>query len=153
MKSILCAAALAAVVASPCLAQPAVQWKLATGYRAESFHTQNIEAFRDDLGLMHPGRTVMGNGRTVLSGPTDDVTRIAPPTMTRQPGNAGTGTQMRGPAPQTLLPQQPTFDAWFKAWDTACTGRDCNGLKPGFWNSVKISALSVPISILIAKSS
>ena len=48
------------------------------------------------------------------------------------------------------LPQQPTFDAWFKAWDTACTGRDCNGLKPGFWNSVKISALSVPISILIA---
>ncbi|MEO5807845.1 carbohydrate ABC transporter permease [Devosia sp.] len=43
-----------------------------------------------------------------------------------------------------------TFDPWIKAWDTACTGRDCNGLKPGFWNSVKITALSVPVSIMIA---
>ncbi|TWO72032.1 TRAP transporter substrate-binding protein [Caenimonas sedimenti] len=49
MKSILCAAALAAVVASPCLAQPSIQWKLATGYRAESFHTQNIEAFASEV--------------------------------------------------------------------------------------------------------
>jgi glucose/mannose transport system permease protein len=47
-------------------------------------------------------------------------------------------------------PQNLTFDPWLKAWDTACTGRDCNGLKPGFWNSVKITALSVPVSILIA---
>jgi len=47
-------------------------------------------------------------------------------------------------------PAELTFDAWLKAWDTACTGRDCNGLKPGFWNSVKITALSVPVSILIA---
>jgi glucose/mannose transport system permease protein len=47
-------------------------------------------------------------------------------------------------------PQEISFDSWIKAWDTACTGRDCNGLKPGFWNSVKITALSVPISILIA---
>lgn len=47
-------------------------------------------------------------------------------------------------------PAEVTFDPWLKAWDTACTGRDCDGLKPGFWNSVKISALSVPISILVA---
>lgn len=47
-------------------------------------------------------------------------------------------------------PMDLTFDPWLKAWDTACTGRDCNGLKPGFWNSVKITALSVPISILVA---
>jgi glucose/mannose transport system permease protein len=47
-------------------------------------------------------------------------------------------------------PHDLTFDPWLKAWDTACTGRDCNGLKPGFWNSVKITALSVPVSILIA---
>lgn len=47
-------------------------------------------------------------------------------------------------------PQNLTFDPWLKAWDTACTGRDCNGLKPGFWNSVKITALSVPVSIIIA---
>jgi glucose/mannose transport system permease protein len=47
-------------------------------------------------------------------------------------------------------PAELTFDPWLKAWDTACTGRDCNGLKPGFWNSVKITALSVPVSILVA---
>jgi len=72
--------------------------------------TQNIEAFRDDLGLLHPS-TGMGGSRTVMSGPADDVTRIAPPTMTRQPGTAGAGTQMRGPGAQTLLSQQPTFGA------------------------------------------
>jgi glucose/mannose transport system permease protein len=47
-------------------------------------------------------------------------------------------------------PQELTFDPWIKAWDTACTGRDCDGLKPGFWNSVKITAISVPISIIVA---
>ena len=47
-------------------------------------------------------------------------------------------------------PAEITFDPWLKAWDTACTGRDCDGLKPGFWNSVKITALSVPVSIIIA---
>ncbi|MGV3491957.1 MAG: carbohydrate ABC transporter permease [Devosia sp.] len=48
------------------------------------------------------------------------------------------------------LPTQPTFDYWVKAWSSACTGRDCNGLAPGFFNSVKITALSVPVSIIIA---
>jgi glucose/mannose transport system permease protein len=47
-------------------------------------------------------------------------------------------------------PQELTFEPWIKAWDTACTGRDCNGLKPGFWNSVKITVPSVIVSILIA---
>lgn len=48
------------------------------------------------------------------------------------------------------LPQQPTFEYWVKAWSTACTGRDCNGLAPGFFNSMKITLLSVPVSIIIA---
>ena len=48
------------------------------------------------------------------------------------------------------LPQHPTFDYWVKAWSSACTGRDCHGLSPGFFNSVKITALSVPISIALA---
>ena len=48
------------------------------------------------------------------------------------------------------LPQNPTFDYWVKAWSSACTGRDCNGLQPGFFNSVKITLISVPISIIIA---
>src|SRR5690606_7764524 len=30
------------------------------------------------------------------------------------------------------------------------TGRDCNGLAPGFFNSVKITLLSVPISIIVS---
>jgi glucose/mannose transport system permease protein len=48
------------------------------------------------------------------------------------------------------LPTQPTFDYWVKAWSSACTGRDCNGLRPGFFNSVKITLLSVPVSIILA---
>jgi len=47
-------------------------------------------------------------------------------------------------------PAELTFDPWIKAWSTACTGRDCYGLSPGFWNSVKITSLSVPISIVVA---
>lgn len=48
------------------------------------------------------------------------------------------------------LPANVTFEPWLKAWDTACTGRDCNGLKPGFMNSLKITLLSVPVSIVVA---
>lgn len=48
------------------------------------------------------------------------------------------------------FPQQITFEPWLKAWDTACTGRDCNGLKPGFTNSVKITLVGTVISIIIA---
>ncbi|KKC39577.1 sugar ABC transporter permease [Devosia epidermidihirudinis] len=47
-------------------------------------------------------------------------------------------------------PSELTFEPWIKAWDTACTGRDCNGLKPGFWNSVKITAVGTVFSIVIA---
>ncbi len=50
MKNLLCAAALAAVVAQPCLAQSPQAWKLATGYRAESFHTQNLFQFAQEVG-------------------------------------------------------------------------------------------------------
>ncbi|HEV7718745.1 MAG TPA: carbohydrate ABC transporter permease [Arsenicitalea sp.] len=48
------------------------------------------------------------------------------------------------------LPMQPTLDYWVKAWSSACTGRDCFGLAPGFFNSAKITLLSVPVSITIA---
>ena len=34
-------------------------------------------------------------------------------------------------------PRNISFEAWTKAWNTACTGRDCEGVKPGFLNSVK----------------
>src|SRR3569833_1216213 len=49
-----------------------------------------------------------------------------------------------------LPPGNPSLDAWFKAWDTACTGRYCNGIKVGFLNSVKITVPSVIVSIAVA---
>jgi glucose/mannose transport system permease protein len=39
------------------------------------------------------------------------------------------------------LPQEVTFDAWVKAWQTACVGVRCDGLKPYVWNSI---AMVVP---------
>ncbi len=48
------------------------------------------------------------------------------------------------------LPQTPNFDAWIKAWSSACTGLTCQGLSPGFWNSVKITIPSTIVSIFIA---
>jgi len=48
------------------------------------------------------------------------------------------------------LPSAPNFDAWWKAWNSACTGLNCNGLAPGFWNSVKITIPSTIVSIFIA---
>jgi glucose/mannose transport system permease protein len=48
------------------------------------------------------------------------------------------------------LPQAPSFDAWVKAWSSACTGLNCQGLAPGFWNSVKITIPSTIVSIFIA---
>ena len=48
------------------------------------------------------------------------------------------------------LPTQPTFDYWIKAWSSACTGVTCNGLAPGFFNSVKITVIAVPVSIILS---
>jgi glucose/mannose transport system permease protein len=49
------------------------------------------------------------------------------------------------------LPREWTIDPWIKAWSTACTGRDCTGLAPGFWNSVKITVPAVFISIIVSQ--
>ena len=48
------------------------------------------------------------------------------------------------------LPREINFDAWVRAWTSACTGLTCNGLSPGFWNSVKITVPSTIVSIFIA---
>ena len=47
-------------------------------------------------------------------------------------------------------PMQLTFEPWVKAWDSACTGLYCEGLKVGFWNSVQILIPSTVISIIVA---
>jgi glucose/mannose transport system permease protein len=44
----------------------------------------------------------------------------------------------------------PTLDAWRTAWDTACTGLYCEGVKVGFWNSIKITVPSTIVSIIVA---
>ncbi len=48
------------------------------------------------------------------------------------------------------LPVEITFEPWVKAWSSACTGLNCDGLSRGFLNSVRILVPSVLISILIA---
>jgi glucose/mannose transport system permease protein len=47
-------------------------------------------------------------------------------------------------------PLEITFEPWVKAWATACTGLNCDGLSRGFWNSVRITVPSVIVSIAIA---
>lgn len=47
------------------------------------------------------------------------------------------------------LPQSLNFDAWGKAWGTACTGVSCEGLKGYFWNSVLIVVPAVAISTVL----
>lgn len=47
------------------------------------------------------------------------------------------------------LPRDITFDAWATAWSSACTGIQCEGVRPYFWNSVLIAVPAVLISTLI----
>ena len=44
------------------------------------------------------------------------------------------------------LPASLNFEAWELAWATACTGVDCRGLQPYFWNSVLMAVPAVLIS-------
>ena len=46
------------------------------------------------------------------------------------------------------LPGSLNFEAWSLAWSSACTGTDCRGLQPFFWNSVLIVVPAVLISTL-----
>ena len=45
---------------------------------------------------------------------------------------------------------EPSFQPWIKAWSQACTGLNCTGLAPGFFNSIKITVPSVIVSIAVA---
>jgi glucose/mannose transport system permease protein len=44
------------------------------------------------------------------------------------------------------LPSSLNLDAWRLAWSEACTGTDCRGLQPFFWNSVLMALPAVLIS-------
>jgi glucose/mannose transport system permease protein len=47
------------------------------------------------------------------------------------------------------LPTDPTLASWSKAWSSACTGVDCHGLQPYFWNSVLMVVPAVVVSTLL----
>lgn len=46
-------------------------------------------------------------------------------------------------------PSAATYEPWLKAWASACTGLECNGIRVGFWNSVQILLPSVVLSISV----
>lgn len=47
------------------------------------------------------------------------------------------------------FPSEITFEAWRAAWNSACIGVTCNGIKGFFWNSVKMVVPAVTISTLM----
>jgi glucose/mannose transport system permease protein len=47
------------------------------------------------------------------------------------------------------LPHAWTIEAWAKAWSTACTGVQCEGLRPFFFNSVRMVIPAVLLSAAI----
>ncbi|WP_338761319.1 carbohydrate ABC transporter permease [Massilia sp. METH4] len=47
------------------------------------------------------------------------------------------------------LPAAPTLAPWHSAWQAACTGLECEGIRGGFVNSVKITVPSVLLSIAL----
>jgi glucose/mannose transport system permease protein len=47
------------------------------------------------------------------------------------------------------FPQEMTFAAWKAAWNSACIGVSCGGIKGFFWNSVKMVIPAVIISTLM----
>ncbi|WED24249.1 carbohydrate ABC transporter permease [Vibrio sp. JC009] len=47
------------------------------------------------------------------------------------------------------LPSEWVFDAWAKAWSSACTGVKCEGVNGYFWNSFQMVIPAVAISTLL----
>ncbi|WP_339778990.1 carbohydrate ABC transporter permease [uncultured Thalassospira sp.] len=47
------------------------------------------------------------------------------------------------------LPRVVTFDAWNYAWNEACVGVECSGIKTFFWNSVRMAIPAVVISTIL----
>jgi len=48
------------------------------------------------------------------------------------------------------LPRHLTFDAWDYAWNQACSGMTCTGLRAGFWNSILILIPSMAASVALS---
>ena len=53
--------------------------------------------------------------------------------------------------PQLAYPDGIHFyDPWRRAWWEVCTGLECHGISPNFWNSVKVTVPSVVVSVAVA---
>lgn len=53
--------------------------------------------------------------------------------------------------PQLVYPEGTHwYDPWYRAWFEVCTGLQCEGISPNFWNSVIITVPSVIVSIAVA---
>jgi glucose/mannose transport system permease protein len=53
--------------------------------------------------------------------------------------------------PQLTYPEGTNwYDPWYRAWFEVCTGLECKGISPNFWNSVIITVPSVIVSIAVA---
>lgn len=48
------------------------------------------------------------------------------------------------------LPREWTVEPWYKAWNTLCTGAECNGIKSGFFNSLQILVPAIVLSLAIS---
>jgi len=47
------------------------------------------------------------------------------------------------------LPREATLEPWRTAWSGACSGIQCDGLRPFFWNSILMAVPAVMLSTLI----
>ena len=54
------------------------------------------------------------------------------------------------PAGNIVTKQAEWWHPWYRAWFEVCTGLECKGISPNFWNSVIITIPSVIVSIAVA---
>ncbi|NJM29327.1 MAG: carbohydrate ABC transporter permease [Rhizobiales bacterium] len=54
------------------------------------------------------------------------------------------------PAGNIVTRQAEWWHPWYRAWFEVCTGLECKGISPNFWNSVIITIPSVIVSIAVA---
>jgi glucose/mannose transport system permease protein len=54
------------------------------------------------------------------------------------------------PAGTTTQLESKWWHPWYRAWFEVCTGLECKGISPNFWNSVIITVPSVIVSIAVA---
>jgi glucose/mannose transport system permease protein len=54
------------------------------------------------------------------------------------------------PAGNVSRIQTHFYDPWVRAWSQVCTGLECKGISPNFWNSVKVTVPSVIVSMSVA---